>query len=120
MMQALYHEEKYRPPFHDDGYPLYHFPAFCLLQLGKTEDAVDLLEESVDFYLAQTKYYNKKLSVDNPLLRENTYSYGFEGNAEFRLDRLKKGLLNPCFTVLAEHPRYTALVKRVEEILSGQ
>ncbi|MBQ8642710.1 MAG: helix-turn-helix transcriptional regulator [Clostridia bacterium] len=118
MIQSLFREEEYRPTFAYDGYTLFTFPAVCLMKLGRAEEAIDLLEKSVDFHLAQGKWYNKRTTVDTPLLRDNTYSYGFEGTAEYSKTRLKDAVCAPCLSPLADHPRYKALVECINGLLA--
>ena len=118
MVQSLFSKDGYCPPFAYNGYTLFTFPAVCLEKLGRTEEALDLLEESVEFHITQAKHYNKRTTVETPLLRDNTYSYGFEGTAEYSKTRMKDAVCAPCLSALSQHPRYKALVHRVEEIMA--
>ena len=119
IVQSLFCGDEYQPPFSFKGYTLYTYPAVCLIRLNRPEEAMDLLEESVAFHLAQARHYNKRTAVDSPLLRDNTYSYGFEGTAVYSRTRLKDAVCAPCLKDLADTPRYKALVQRVETIVSA-
>lgn len=118
MLDSMYRGEEYRPPFIYNAYPLYHFPACCRMKLGQPEEALDLLEQGVAFLLAQAKHYNKKKSLDVPLLRDCSFGYGYDGNAEFTHlgNRLRNLLGGEDFAPLAEHPRYRTLLERISGI----
>lgn len=118
MINALYREEKYRPPFTHNAYPLYGIPARCHMKLGQPEAALDLLEQGVDFLFAQAKDYNKKKELDIPLLRDCSFGYGFDGDAEYSYlgNRLRNLIGGEEFAPLSEHPRYTALKKKIAGI----
>ncbi len=118
-IEALYREEKYRPPFVYDYYPLYRFPAYCLMKLGRVDEAITLLEEGVQFVLAQAENYNKKSGLDIPILRDCTFGYGFDGEAEYKNIplRLKNLICNDDFKPLADNLRYQSLVAKIEFIL---
>ncbi len=119
MLDALYGEEVYRPPFIHDQYPLYYFPAYCLIKLGREEEAIDHLEAGVAFMMAQAEHYNSKTEIDNPLLCKVTFSYGFGGNAKFKdlSGKLSRFVMSEDFASLAEHPRYRALVDAVNKVI---
>lgn len=116
VVNSLYREEKYRPPFHLSIYTLYQFPAYCLMKLGKIEEAIDLLEECVDFYETQLKNFNKKKELDIPLFRGCTFSYGFGGNSEYPKSRqeLEKIITHTSFKSLLDNSRYVALIEKVK------
>ncbi len=118
MIEAMYGDEKYRPPFHDSYYPMYRFPAECLIKLGREEEAIDLLEEGVAFILAQAENYNKKRYLDVPLLRDYPFGYGHDGNAEYHdlKGKLIRFLSCDSFKSLHENPRYKALAEQIENI----
>jgi len=118
MIDALYREETYRPPFVYSAYPLYRFPAVCRMKLGQPETALDLLERGVDFLFAQAKDYNKKKELDLPLLRDCSFGYGYDGDAEYSYlgNRLRNLIGGDEFASLAEHPRYRALKERIAGI----
>ncbi len=118
MIDALYREETYRPPFQYLAYPLYRFPAVCRMKLGQPEKALDLLEQGVDFIFAQAKDYNKKQTLDIPLLCDCTFGYGYDGDAEYSYfgTRLRNLIGGDEFAELAEHPRYCALKERIAGI----
>ena len=118
MLDALYREETYRPPFVYDAYPLYRFPAVCRMKLGQPEKALDLLEHGVDFLFAQARDYNKRQGLDIPLLRDCSFGYGYDGDAEYSYlgNRLRNLIVGEEFTELAEHPRYLALKERIAGI----
>ena len=118
MVESMYREEKYRPPFIHDYYPLYHYPAYCLIKLGRCDEAVTLLEEGVQFILTVAENYNKKSDLDIPLLCDCSFGYGFDGTAEYGdvTRRLKELVCNDDFKPLADDPRYRALVDEVDEL----
>ncbi len=115
MVEAMYTDEKYRPPFIYDYYPMYRFPAECLVRLGHEEEAIDLLEEGVKFILAQAENYNKKEYLDIPLLHDYSFSYGHDGNAEYHdlKGRLQRFVCSDVFKPLQQHPRYKALTEQI-------
>ncbi|MBQ2278574.1 MAG: helix-turn-helix transcriptional regulator, partial [Clostridia bacterium] len=111
MLDALYREEKYRPPFQYNAYPLYRFPAVCRMKLGQPERALVLLEQGVDFLFAQAKDFNKRQELDIPLLRDCTFGYGYDGDAEYSYlgNRLRNLIGGEEFAELSENPRYLSL-----------
>ena len=115
MVESMYRKEKYRPPFIWDHYPLYRFPAFCLMKLGRNDEAVTLLEEGVQFILAQAENFNKKKELDIPLLCDCSFGYGFDGTAEYGdvIHRLKN-LVCDDFKPLSDNPRYQSLLSKIE------
>ena len=118
VVQSMYREEVYRPPFVYDGHTFYQFPAYCLLKLGREEEAVAMLEEAVPFCQAQAEFYNKKTELDIPLLYDCTYSYGYGGTAEYRnvRDLLTRLVMNDWFKPLENNPRYAALCDRIRAL----
>lgn len=116
IINSLYCKDEYIPPFHDKGYPLYLFPAYCLTKLERYDEAIDLLEKCVEYYRYQAKHYNKTLTLNTPLLKTYTFSYGYEGTAEYKdpLKAAKKVICNNAFDVLNNNPRYQVLVKRLK------
>lgn len=119
MLDAMYREEKYRPPFMLDEFSLYRFPAYCHIKIGQYDKAVELLEKGVDFMITQAKYYNKKTELDIPLLRDCTFSYGYDGKAEYRdLSRkLKSFIGGEEFAPVFDDPSYQKLLKKIEKIV---
>ena len=118
MVESMFREEKYRPPFVYDHFSLYRWPAYCLMKLGKYDEAVDSLEEGVRFILAQAEGYNKKIYPDTPLLRDCSFGYGFDGTAEYPdlTGKLKRFVCNDDFKPLADNARYQALAEKVGSI----
>ncbi len=118
MLDALYREEKYRPPFQYNAYPLYRFPAVCRMKLGQPEKALELLEQGVDFLFAQAKDFNRKKELDIPLLRDCSFGYGYDGDAEYSYlgNRLRNLIGGEEFAELSEHLRYLALKEKIAEI----
>lgn len=118
MIEAMYGDEKYRPPFHDSYYPMYRFPAECLVKLGREEEAMALLGEGVNFILTQAENYNKKKYLDVPLLREYPFRFGHDGKAEYHdlKGKLKRFLKCDTFKCLEERSQYKALIEQVEHI----
>ena len=118
MVEAMYTEEKYRPPFIDDYYPMYRFPAECLVKLGRTDDAIRLLEEGVAFIITQAENYNKKRDLDVPLLRDYSFGYGHDGNAEYHdlKGKLIRFMKCDTFKCLEEKPQYKTLIEQIEYI----
>lgn len=116
IVDAMYTKEKYRPPFINDYYPLYRFPAECLVRLGREEEAIQMLEDGFAFILAQAENYNKKRYLDIPLLRDCSFGYGHDGNAEYHdlSGKLTRFLKCDTFMSLENNPRYIALVKQIE------
>ncbi|MBQ2279410.1 MAG: hypothetical protein II333_12640, partial [Clostridia bacterium] len=118
MLDALYREEPYRPPFQYDDYPLYRFPAVCRMKLGQPERALDLLEQGVEFLFAQAKDYNRKKELDIPLLRDCSFGYGYDGDAEYSYlgNRLRNLIGGEEFAELSENPRYLSLKEKIAGI----
>ena len=118
MADALYTEEKYRPTFIYDYYPMYRFPAECLVRLGREEEAIDLLEEGVKFIIAQAESFNKKRNLDVPLLRDHSFGYGNDGNAKYGdlKGRLQRFICGDVFAPLQQNPRYKALTEQIMAI----
>lgn len=118
MVEAMYTDEKYRPPFIYDYYPMYRFPAECLVQLGRNDEAIDLLEKGVEFILSQAENYNKKKYLEVPLLRNCSFGYGHDGNAEYHdlKGKLYRFACSDIFKPLEEYPKYNALVKKIIKI----
>lgn len=116
MIEAMYKDEKYRPPFIYDYYPMYRFPAECLVKLGREDEAIELLEEGVKFIITQAENYNKKRYLDVPLLRDYSFGYGHDGNAEYHdlSGKLKRFLECDTFKCLEEKPKYKALAEHVK------
>jgi len=116
MIEAMYKDEKYRPPFIYDDYPMYRFPAECLVKLGREDEAIELLEEGVKFITTQAENYNKKRYLDVPLLRDYSFGYGHDGNAEYHdlSGRLKRFLECDTFKCLEENPKYKALAEQIK------
>lgn len=116
-VRNMYQKEEYRPPFVYDIYPLYRFPAVCLMKLGKHSEAIDVLEEGVDFIIAQAEGYNVKKELDIPLLKGIYFSYGFDGNAKYNKNQtLKKLIFGNVFKPLEADSRFAALVERINSI----
>lgn len=118
MADALYTEEKYRPTFIYDYYPMYRFPAECLVRLGREEEAIDLLEEGVKFIIAQAESFNKKRNLDVPLLRDHSFGYGNDGNAKYGdlKGRLQRFICGDVFAPFQQNPRYKALTEQIMAI----
>jgi len=117
MLDCMYRGEKYRPPFMYDAIPLYRSPAFCLMKLGREDEAVALLETGVEFIKTQAKYFNKKKTLDIPLFEDYEFSYGFDGDAECGDVDSKIKTLVCCDELkpLADNQRYRALVDSITE-----
>ncbi len=112
IISSVYREDGYVPPFHDKGYPLYLFPAYCFVKLNRFEDAVEILEDCVDYYKKQARHYNITKTLNTPLLKDCAFSYGYEGTDKYK-DPIKAAgdiICNPCFSCLKNSPRYQNLV----------
>ena len=118
IVEAMYNNEKYRPPFINDYYPMYRYPAECLVKLGREEEAIKVLEEGVDFMLAQAESFNKKRYLDVPLFDGYSFGYGHDGNAEYHdlSGRLYRFVCDDVFKQIKNHPRYAALVEKILKI----
>ena len=118
IVEAMYRDEAYRPPFIHNYYPMYRSPAECLVKLGREEEAIDLLEEGVDFILAQAENYNKKRYLNVPLLRDYSFGYGHDGNAEYHdlKGKLQRFVSGDAIKSLEKHSRYKALFEKVAAI----
>ncbi len=116
MINSLYFKDEYIPPFHDKGYPLYLFPAHCLIKLKRYDEAIDLLEKCVEYYQDQAKHYNKTLTLNTPLLKTYTFSYGYEGTAEYKdpIKAAEKIICNKAFDVLSNNDRYQKLLIKLK------
>ena len=118
MVEAMYRDEVYRPPFIHNYYPMYRSPAECLVKLGREEEAIDLLEEGVDFILAQAENYNKKRYLNVPLLRDYSFGYGHDGNAEYHdlKGKLQRFVSGDAIKSLEKYSRYKTLFEKVAAI----
>lgn len=114
-LDALYGKEKYRPPYIRRGISAFGYPAQCLMKLGRDEEALDVLENFAEAYLAEREGFNKKDTFDdNPLLRGRTYRFGYDGNAKF--EEYYQNLLEmPCFDSLRNTSRFQKIVERLAE-----
>jgi len=120
MVESLYREEKYRPPFVYDHYPLYHFPAYCLMKLGKTDEAIEMLANGVEFIKAQASSFNKKKYLEIPLLRDCSFGYGYDGDADYKdlNGKIHRFVCNDDFKPLQDNLKYKALVEKINGALS--
>lgn len=111
LIATLYCNDEYVPPFHDKGYPLFLFPAFCMVKLEKYEEAISLLEKCVDYYKMQAKHFNKTKSLNTPLMKNYIFSYGYEGTAEYKdpIKAAKDIVCNPALKPLFDNTRYIKL-----------
>ena len=118
IVEAMYRDEVYRPPFIHNYYPMYRSPAECLVKLGREEEAIDLLEEGVDFILAQAENYNKKRYLNVPLLRDYSFGYGHDGNAEYHdlKGKLQRFVSGDAIKSLEKYSRYKTLFEKVAAI----
>ncbi len=113
LLDALYGEEKYRPPFVHRGLSHFGFPAQCLIELGREEEALDLLEAFAEHYLAERAGYNVIDSFDSPLLRGKTYRFGMDGKAAFN-EHYQDVLDLPWFAKFKEDPRFIKVVEKLQ------
>lgn len=113
VLNSMFREEEYRPPLIFQVDPLYRYPAYCLMKLGRDDEAVALLEEGIEFLKARVKHFSKKVQLDSTLFRDSTFSYGFGGNARYinLQDRLKNLVCCDELKPLADNPRYQKLVE---------
>lgn len=117
MIEAMYTKEKYRPPFIFDYYPMYRFPSECLVRLDRIDEAIELLNEGIDFILFQAKNYNKKKQLDIPLFADCLFGYGHDGNAKYPdlSARLKRFLDCDTLKLLENNSKYKALLEKVND-----
>ncbi len=118
VIDSLYEGDEYHPPFHDKGYPLFKFPAFCLVKLGRCEEAVGMLEKCLEYYQAQAKHFNKTQTLNSPLLRKCVFSYGYNGTAKYK-DPVKAArdiICDKAFLLLNEQLRYKTLLEKVNNM----
>lgn len=117
-VEAIYREEEYRPPFCYDDFPLYRFPAYCLMKLGREQEAADILAKGVDFILAQDRHFNQKGTPDTPLLADCVFRYGYDGDARYGdLSRRLNRLVSPeDFAPLSGNPTYQSLLARIQSL----
>jgi hypothetical protein len=89
-----------------------------IVAIDVQEEAIALLEEGVDFILAQAKNFNKKRYLDVPLLRDYSFGYGHDGNAEYHdlKGKLQRFVSGDALKALKKHTRYAALVEKVSAI----
>lgn len=97
---------------------MYRFPAECLVQLGRGEEAITLLEEGVDFILTQAENFNRKRYLDVPLLRDYSFGYGHDDNAEYHdlKGKLQRFVSGDAIKALEKYSRYNTLLKKVAAI----
>lgn len=119
MVDSIYREEEYRPPFVFDQLPLFRFPAICLVKLGRTDEALTILEKGVRFVLSQAEHFNKKKQVDTPLLADCSFGYGYDGDSEYShlKRRLENLIYGEDFAPISQNPRYRALVEKVDRVI---
>jgi hypothetical protein len=86
------------------------------VKLGRRDEALKLLQEGIDFILTQAENYNKKHHLDVPLLREYSFGYGHDGNAEYHdlSGKLCRFLQCDTFNCLENDPQYKALLEQVK------
>ncbi len=111
-LDALYGDEKYRPPFIRDGLSRYLFPATCLLALNREEEALEYVEKYAENYLAEREGFNRITTVDSPLLCGNDYSYGFDGTAQFEEYAARDLALVPLAPI-RQHPRFCQVMEQL-------
>ncbi len=114
MLDIAYGEQKYRPPYIRRGISYFGYPAECLLKLGRDEEALDMLESFTEHYIAERKEFNKTLSLDNPIMRGQIYSFGYGGKAKFN-EYYQSVLGMPCFERLINHPRFIKITETLTE-----
>lgn len=116
---AVYRAESYRPPLMYDHKNLYRTHALCLMMLGRKEEAVTVLENGVEFIMAQAKDYNKKTDLHIPIFPDVRFSYGFDGNAEYKDsgERAKKLVSDEIFAPLHDVHTYRALVEKMNDVI---
>lgn len=114
MLDAMYRDEKYRPPFVFNEFTLYRFPAYCLMKTGKYDEAAALLEEGSEYLLTQAEYFNKKTELDIPLLRGRTFEYGYDGDVKYvhLAEKLRDLVCSNDFLPLSGNAQYDALVEK--------
>ena len=86
--------------------------------LGRKEEAVTVLENGVEFIMAQAKDYNKKTDLHIPIFPDVRFSYGFDGNAEYKEsgERAKKLVSDEIFAPLHDVHTYRALVEKMNDV----
>lgn len=119
MVDSIYRDEAYRPPFVFDQFSLFRFPAICLVKLGREDEAITMLEKGLRFVLAQAEHFNKKTLVDTPLLVDCSFGYGYDGGSEYShvKRRLTDLICGDEFASIAQNPRYRALAAKVDRVI---
>lgn len=119
MVDSIYRDEEYRPPFVFHQFALFRSPAICLVKLGREDEAITMLEKGFHFVLAQAEYFNKKTQLDTPLLVDCSFSYGYGGESEYsHLKRRLAALIHSDdFASIAQNPRYRALAAKVDSVI---
>ncbi len=112
ILDSLYGNKAYRPPFIRRGLSMYLFPAECCLALGQTDAALDYVEKYAESYLAEREGFNRQTTVDSPLLRGNTYGYGFDGTASFT-EYAARDLAYAPLAPLVAHPRFCQVKEKL-------
>lgn len=115
VISSLYCKDEYIPPFHDKGYPLFLFPAYCLVKLNRYEEAIELLEKCFEYYTVQAKHFNVTENLNTPLLRDCRFSYGYEGTAKYKdpIKAAKVIICNSAFKPLHNNPRYKSIMEKL-------
>ncbi len=118
MVESIYRDEEYRPPFVYDQIALFRSPAVCMVKLGRNDEAIDLLEKGIRFVKKQAENYNKKKKLDVPLLADCSFGYGYDGGAEYSnvKSRLKNMICGDDLAPLAQNSRYQKLLETVDSI----
>lgn len=116
MVDSLYRDEKYRPPFMFEYYHLFHSPAICLIKLDRNDDAITLLEKGAQFIIDQSEHFNKKKKLNVPLLKDCIFGYGYDGTAEYSdvNIKLKNFVCSDDFKSLSDNPRYQVLLSKID------
>ncbi len=119
MVDSIYRDEEYRPPFVFYQLALFRCPAICLVKLGREDEAIAMLEKGVRFILAQAEYFNKKKRVDTPLLVDCSFGYGYDGDCEYPdvKQKLKNLIYCDDFAPIAQDTRYRALVAKIDNVI---
>ena len=86
------------------------------LQLGDEENCLAWLEKCVEFHTMQERFYDTRAAFASPILRDFEFDYGdFLETYDARAFLLQE-LSLPWFKTLNAHPRFVALLKRVERL----
>ena len=114
IVESIYGNRVNTPPM-NIWYWIYMSIAYCHLELGDTEKAIDSLEVEYEKYVAASKAYNVNSDLNSiPTLKMCNYSPSKE---ELKIKEiLLASIYKKWFDSIRNHPRFIALVEKVNAL----